>query len=64
MIEKDETYWAIHKVVFQEMYDDLDISIKSIVVNSPVSREGEILKKRVDAEVEKRLNDGAFPVKG
>jgi|TARA_B100001971_G_C18153871_1_gene517385 hypothetical protein len=64
MIEKDETYWAIHKVVFQEMYDDLDMSIKSIVVNSPVSREGEILKKRVDAEVEKRLNDRAFPVKG
>mgnify|MGYP001165351426 FL=1 len=64
MIEKDETYWAIHKVVFQEMYDDLDMSIKSIVVNSPASREGEILKKRVDAEVEKRLNDRAFPVKG
>ena len=64
MIEKDETYWAIHKIVFQEMYEDLDSSVKSIVANSPASREGEILKNKVQAEVEKRLDDRAFPVKG
>ena len=63
MIEKDETYWAIHKIVFQEMFDDLDKSVKSIVTNKPQSREGEILKDRADSEGETRLDDGAFRVK-
>ena len=63
MIEKTEVYWAIHKVVFEEMYEDLDNSIKSIISNRPASREGEILKDRVNAEVEKRLHERAFQVK-
>jgi len=58
MIEKDSVYWSIHKIVFEEMYDDLDDSIKSIIRNKPQSREGGLLNEKIDLEVRKRLTQG------
>jgi hypothetical protein len=55
MIERDNVYWSIHKIVFEEMYDDLDNGIKSIIRNKPQSREGAMLNQRIDLEVRKRL---------
>ena len=58
MIERDDVYWSIHKIVFEEMYDDLDNSIKSIIVNKPESTESRLLNKQIDLEVRKRLTQG------
>jgi hypothetical protein len=58
MIEKDSVYWSIHKIVFEEMFDDLDKSIKDVIQNKPLSRESEMLKEKVDEEVRKRLTQG------
>ena len=55
MIERDDVYWSIHKIVFEEMYDDLDNSIKSVIVNKPESTESRLLNKQIDLEVKKRL---------
>lgn len=40
------------------MYDDLDNSIKSIIVNKPESTESRLLNKQIDLEVRKRLTQG------
>ena len=58
MIEKGCVYWSIHKIVFEEMYDDLDDSVKSIIRNKSQSRESEMLKEKIDLEVRKRLTQG------
>jgi|TARA_B110001454_G_C12619476_1_gene392259 hypothetical protein len=58
MIEKDSVYWSIHKVVFEEMYDGLDNSIKTIIRDKPQSRESDMLKEKIDEEVRKRLTQG------
>ena len=58
MIEKDSVYWSIHKIVFEEMYDDLDSRVKSVIQNKPQSRESEMLKEKIDEEVRKRLTQG------
>ena len=58
MIEKDSVYWSIHKVVFEEMYDGLDNSIKTIIRDEPQSRESDMLKEKIDEEVRKRLTQG------
>ena len=58
LIERDDVYWSIHKIVFEEMYDDLDNSIKSIIVNKPESTESRLLNKQIDLEVRKRLTQG------
>ena len=54
MIEKDSVYWSIHKIVFEEIYDDLDSSIKDVIQNKPQSRESEMLNEKIDLEVRKR----------
>jgi len=58
MIEKDSVYWSIHKVVFEEMFYDLDNSIKEVIQNKPQSRESEMLNEKIDLEVRKRLTQG------
>jgi len=55
MIEKDSVYWSIHKIVFEEMYDDLDSGIKDVIQNKPQSRESEMFNEKIDLEVRKRL---------
>jgi hypothetical protein len=55
MIEKNSVYWSIHKIVFEELYDDLDNSIKDVISNNPNSKEGIILNQKIEAEVKKRL---------
>ena len=57
MIEKDSVYWSIHKVVFEEMFYDLDNSIKEVIQNKPQSRESEMLNEKIDLEVRKRLTE-------
>ena len=57
MIEKDSVYWSIHKIVFEEMFDELDNSIKDVIQNKPLSRESEMLKEKIDEEVRKRLTE-------
>ena len=51
MIEKNSVYWSIHKIVFEELYDDLDNSIKDVISNNPNSKEGIILNQKIEAEV-------------
>lgn len=58
MIEKDSVYWSIHKIVFEEMFYDLDNSIKEVIQNKPQSRESEMLNEKIDLEVRKRLTQG------
>ena len=55
MIEKDSVYWSVHKIVFEELYDDLDSTIKDVVANNPNSKESIILKQKINEEVKKRL---------
>ena len=55
MIEKNSVYWSIHKIVLEELYDDLDNSIKDVISNNPNSKEGIILNQKIEAEVKKRL---------
>ncbi len=55
MIEKDSVYWSVHKIVFEELYDDLDSAIKDVVANNPNSKESIILKQKINEEVKKRL---------
>ena len=55
MIEKDSVYWSVHKIVFEELYDDLDSAIKDVVANNPNSKESSILKQKINEEVKKRL---------
>ena len=55
MIEKDSVYWSVHKIVFEELYDDLDSAIKDVVANNPNSKESILLKQKINEEVKKRL---------
>ena len=55
MFEKDSVYWSVHKIVFEELYDDLDSAIKDVVANNPNSKESIILKQKINEEVKKRL---------
>lgn len=51
-MEKNITYWNIHKRVFNEMLSELDTEIANKIFNNPNCYESKILQKRVDKRVE------------
>ena len=53
-MEKDNTYWELHKEVYTEELDKLDKDIINLIHNHPMSKEASLLNERIDAEVKRR----------
>ena len=53
-MEKDHTYWELHKEVYTEELDKLDKDIINLIHNHPMSKEASLLNERIDAEVKRR----------
>ena len=53
-MEKDNTYWELHKEVYTEELDKLDKDIINLIHNHPMSKEAALLNERIGAEVKRR----------
>ena len=53
-MEKDNTYWELHKEVYTEELDKLDKDIINLIHNNPMSKEASLLNERIEAEVKRR----------
>jgi hypothetical protein len=52
-MDKNKTYWELHKIVWQEEFDKLDKNIQRFVIDCPKSNEAKRLDERVDSLIEK-----------
>ena len=58
-IKSHPEYWNIHKKIYQQEYDNLNLSVREIVMSEPHSKEAKNFNKRITREVERKL---LFPV--
>ena len=54
-MDKDTTYWNTHKMVWDELLSEIDTEIVTKIYNNPNCHEGRLFSRRVNSEVEKRL---------
>ena len=54
-MEKDNTYWMLHKDTYNEMMAELDMDVVRKIYNNPNCTEGRLLQKRVDKELEDKM---------
>ena len=54
-IKSHPDYWNIHKSVWQEEYDNLDLQVRERIVNEPYSKEARMLNLKVHIEIERKL---------
>ena len=52
-MDKNKTYWELHKRLWQEEFDKLDKSIQRHVIDNPASNEAKRLDDRVDSLISK-----------
>lgn len=55
-MDKDYTYWNIHKEVYNTFLNELDNTIIDRIYNHPNCTEAKLLNNRVNKEIEERLN--------
>ena len=48
-MDKNKTYWELHKKLWQEEFDKLDKNIQRHVIDNPASTESKRLDDRVDS---------------
>jgi len=54
-IKSHSEYWNIHKEIYQQEYDNLNLSAREIVTSQPHSKEARDFNQRVIREVERKL---------
>jgi hypothetical protein len=54
-MDKNKTYWELHKKVWQEEFDKLDTDIQRYIIDESLSNESKRLEDRVDSIMAKRL---------
>jgi hypothetical protein len=54
-MDKNKTYWELHKDVWQQEFDKLDKNIQRYVIDHASSNEAKRLEDRVDSIITKRL---------
>ena len=54
-MEKTKEYWNIHKEVYNNELNELDVDIIQKISSSPTSQEARLFNKRVSKETERRL---------
>jgi hypothetical protein len=55
-MDKDYTYWNIHKEVYNTFLNELDNTIIDRIYKNPNCTEAKLLNNRVNKEIEERLN--------
>ena len=58
-VKSHPDYWKIHKEIYQQEYDNLNLSTREIVTSQPHSKEARDFNQWVIREVERKL---LFPV--
>ena len=56
-IKSHPKYWQLHKEIYFNEFDTLDLEIKDIITNSPHSGTARRFDKRVDRIVNDRLQE-------
>ena len=54
-VKSHPDYWKIHKEIYQQEYDNLNLSTREVVVSQPHSEEARSFNQRVIREVERKL---------
>ena len=54
-MDKNKTYWELHKNVWQQEFDKLDKDIQRYVIDNASSNEAKRLEDRVDSIITKIL---------
>jgi hypothetical protein len=54
-VVKDYGYWKMHKVVFEELFWNLDQDIRKSIADNPYCREAKVFEKRLDKAVSDKL---------
>ena len=54
-VVKDYRYWQFHKVVFEELFWDLDVNIRESIADNPYCREAKAFEKKLERETSERL---------
>ena len=54
-IKSHSEYWNIHKEIYQQEYDNLNLSAREAVTSQPHSKEARSFNQRVIREVERKL---------
>ena len=54
-MEKTKEYWSIHKEVYNNELNELDVDIIQKISNSPLGHEARLFNNRVDKEIERRV---------
>ena len=54
-IKSHPDYWKTHKEIYQQEYDNLNLSAREIVTSQPHSKEARDFNQRVIREVERKL---------
>jgi hypothetical protein len=52
---KDYKYWEQHKVVFEELFWNLDPEIRQSIAENPYCKEAKSFEKKLEREVLKKL---------
>ena len=54
-MEKDNTYWTLHKETYNEMMADLHMDIVRKIYDNPNCTEGRLLQKQADKATEDKM---------
>ena len=54
-MDKNKTYWELHKKAWQEEFDKLDADTQRYIINDSYSTEAKRLEERVDSIIAKEL---------
>jgi hypothetical protein len=54
-MDKNKTYWELHKKVWQQEFDKLNVNIQRYIIDNSISNEAKRLEERVDSIIAKKL---------
>jgi hypothetical protein len=54
---KDNTYWMLHKRIWQVEFDELDYRTQREIMENPNCREAESLQSKINLLVEEQLRE-------
>lgn len=54
-MDKNKTYWELHKKVWQAEFDKLNANIQRYIIDDSYSSEAKRLEERVDSIIAKKL---------
>ena len=58
-MEKNKSYWILHKDIYLEHFSELSSEIRDLVINNPNSKEAKLLESRVKRELEEAISSHA-----